>query len=212
MASDPASGSDDLDRLFSSSTRLARELDGTAKSFGRSISDAFAKGVIEGKRFEDVLRSIGKSLAGSALKAAFKPLENAISQGFSDLFKSLSVGAGQIFGGAGGGVPISVIPSALGNVFQAGQVRPFAQGGVIAQPTYFPLGRQIGLMGERGAEAIVPLARGPDGRLGIRSQGPAASASITVNIATPDAESFRRSEAQVSAGLARAVARGQRGL
>lgn len=35
---------------------------------------------------------------------------------------------------------------------------------------------------------------------------------VTVNIATPDAESFRRSEAQVSAALARAVARGRRGL
>lgn len=36
--------------------------------------------------------------------------------------------------------------------------------------------------------------------------------AVTMNITTPDAESFRRSEAQVSAALARAVARGQRGL
>jgi hypothetical protein len=35
---------------------------------------------------------------------------------------------------------------------------------------------------------------------------------IVMNISTPDAESFRRSEAQVSASLARAVARGQRSL
>ncbi|TXN19956.1 phage tail tape measure protein, partial [Methylobacterium sp. WL19] len=34
--------------------------------------------------------------------------------------------------------------------------------------------------------------------------------SVTVHIATPDAESFRRSEAQVAAALARAVARGRR--
>lgn len=39
-----------------------------------------------------------------------------------------------------------------------------------------------------------------------------ASGPVTVNISTPDAESFRRSEAQVSAALARAVARGRRGL
>ena len=66
-------------------------------------------------------------------------------------------------------------------------------------------------MGERGAEAIVPLARGPDGRLGVAG-GSGRPVSVTVNIATPDAESFRRSEAQVGASLARAVARGQRGL
>jgi phage-related minor tail protein len=42
--------------------------------------------------------------------------------------------------------------------------------------------------------------------------GAPAGPSITMNISTPDADSFRRSEAQVSAALARAVARGQRNL
>jgi phage-related minor tail protein len=60
----------------------------------------------------------------------------------------------------------------------------------------------------------MPLARGPDGRLGVRggAGGGGRPVSVTVNIATSDAESFRRSEAQVSASLARAVARGQRGM
>jgi phage-related minor tail protein len=102
---------------------------------------------------------------------------------------------------------------ALGGVIAGGQVVPFAQGGVVASPAYFPLGRGLGLMGERGAEAIMPLARGPDGRLGVRAAGAAERPlSVTVNIATPDADSFRRSEAQVAAALARAVSRGRRGL
>ena len=70
----------------------------------------------------------------------------------------------------------------------------------------------MGLMGERGAEAIVPLSRGPDGRLGIAAQGGGKSTSVVVNIATTDAESFRKSEGQISSALARAVARGQRSL
>ena len=56
-------------------------------------------------------------------------------------------------------------------------------------------------------------ARGPDGRLGVRSGGRARRPlSVVVQISTPDADSFRRSEAQVSAALARAVARGSRAL
>ena len=66
-------------------------------------------------------------------------------------------------------------------------------------------------MGEAGSDAVMPLARGPDGRLGVRSAGGGA-ANVTVNIAATDVESFRRSEAQVSAALARAVARGRRAL
>jgi phage-related minor tail protein len=68
-------------------------------------------------------------------------------------------------------------------------------------------------MGERGAEAIMPLARGPDGRLGVRAGGgQARPLNVVVQVSTPDAESFRRSEAQVSAAIARAVARGRRAL
>ena len=89
---------------------------------------------------------------------------------------------------------------------------PFAQGGVIASPIAFPLaGNRLGLAGERGPEAILPLARGPDGRLGVRAEG-AGGVSITFNVTTPDADSFRRSETQIAALLARAVGAGQRNL
>jgi phage-related minor tail protein len=68
-----------------------------------------------------------------------------------------------------------------------------------------------GLMGERGAEAILPLARGPDGRLGVQSDGGGA-VNVNVQISTPDVAGFERSRSQVSALLARAVQRGQRNL
>jgi phage-related minor tail protein len=89
---------------------------------------------------------------------------------------------------------------------------PFAQGGVIASPISFPLaGNRIGIAGERGAEAILPLARGADGSLGVRASG-APAINVTFNVATPDVESFQRSETQIAALLARAVAQGQRNL
>jgi phage-related minor tail protein len=81
---------------------------------------------------------------------------------------------------------------------------------VIGTPSYFPLmDGGVGLAGEAGPEAIMPLQRGPDGRLGIAGQG---GNTIHVSIATPDVDSFRRSESYVTGQIARAVARGQRSL
>jgi phage-related minor tail protein len=83
---------------------------------------------------------------------------------------------------------------------------------VIGAPTYFPMqGGGLGLAGEAGPEAIMPLMRGADGRLGVAMSG-GAPATVNVTIATPDAASFRRSEAYITGQIARAVARGQRSL
>jgi phage-related minor tail protein len=107
------------------------------------------------------------------------------------------------------------VDNALAGIIQRsiGTAAPtaFARGGVIARPSYFPLGEGLGVAGEQGPEAILPLARGSDGRLGVKS--PSASAPhVTVNVTTPDVEGFRRAESQVAAAIARAAARGRRGL
>lgn len=179
---------------------LTQSLGKSAESFGKSITNAFAKGIIEGKRFEDVLRSVGRSITETLLKSALKPLQTGLSSLLGTGLKSLT---GLFTGGLGG----------LGLGGGGAPVMPFAEGGVIASPAYFPLGRGLGLMGERGAEAILPLSRGADGRLGVRSTSETRRPlSVVVQVSTPDADSFRRSEAQVSAAIARAVARGGRAL
>src|SRR5690606_18724925 len=88
-------------------------------------------------------------------------------------------------------------------------VKPFAKGGVIAAPSYFPLGKGLGLAGEAGPEAIMPLARGADGRLGVAGGGGAVH--VNFNVTAQDARSFAQSEAEVSAMLLGAVRRGARG-
>lgn len=178
---------------------LTQSLSKSSETFGRSITNAFAKGIVEGKRFEDVLRSVGRSMTESLLKTALKPLQSGLSNLLGTGLKSLT----GLFTGGGFG-SLAAVPS----------VAPFADGGVIASPAYFPLGRGLGLMGERGAEAIMPLSRGPDGKLGVRAGGGETRRplNVTVQVSTPDADSFRRSEAQVAAAIARAVARGQRAL
>lgn len=164
----------------------------SARGFASALSGAFTGVALKGKDLGTVLEQLGVRLANLALTAALKPLES----GLTSLISSAVGGLG----------------FAAGGVVADGQVKPFARGGVVAAPTYFPLGgAQTGLMGEKGAEAILPLARGADGTLGVRTAEGGARASITVNVATPDLSSFRRSDAYLSGLVARAVARGQRG-
>jgi phage-related minor tail protein len=161
--------------------------------FSSALSQSFVDLAIRGRSFGDVLRSLSLRLSEIALKAAFKPLTDAIGA--------------SIAGALGGGLGF-----ARGGVIRQGLPVPFAQGGVIASPIAFPLaGNRIGIAGERGAEAILPLARGPDGRLGVRAEAGGAL-NITFNVSTPDVDSFRRSETQLAALLARAVAQGTRNL
>ncbi|MGL4439550.1 MAG: phage tail tape measure protein [Bosea sp. (in: a-proteobacteria)] len=193
--------SDDLpmsNEGLATQSRLLRDLNSTASTFGKSLTKAFSSGIVEGKRFEDILRSVGQRLSDTLLKAAFKPLESGVSNLLNQGFASL----GGLLGGSA---------QSLGQ--SLGSVQAFADGGIVGQPTYFGMGRSLGLMGEAGAEAILPLARGSDGKLGVSAGGGGSQpVNVTLNISTPDATSFRRSEGQMSATIARAVARGRRSL
>jgi lambda family phage tail tape measure protein len=104
------------------------------------------------------------------------------------------------------------MPFARGASFAQGRVMPFAQGGVVAGPVSFPMrGGARGLMGEAGPEAIMPLARGADGRLGVRASGSGARpVTVVMNVSTPDVQGFQRGQTQIAAQLGRALARGQR--
>ena len=87
--------------------------------------------------------------------------------------------AGSAIGGFFGNTIGGLFKNAKGNAFSYGHVLPFAQGGVVSSPTMFPMsGNRTGIMGEKGAEAIMPLKRAPNGQLGVQAQ----TAPATVNI------------------------------
>ena len=67
-------------------------------------------------------------------------------------------------------------------------------------------------MGEAGPEAILPLSRGADGKLGIRAGGSGGAVQVTMNISTPDVAGFRRSQSQIAAEMSRAIQSGRRNL
>lgn len=163
-----------------------------SERFGTQLTGALKGAVVSGKDLDDVLRRIGLNLAGMALEQGLKPLQSL---------------AGSLFGGLLSGLT-GITPFAKGGV--PGRVTPFADGGIVSTPSYFSLGSQVGLMGEAGSEAILPLRRGSDGSLGVAAAGQAAPVNVVFNVTTQDAASFRKSEAQVTGMLARAVSRGTR--
>ncbi|MEO1102598.1 MAG: phage tail tape measure protein [Pseudomonadota bacterium] len=187
MADDPT-----LDDSVVAVEDIANTLTVSASTFSRVLRAGLQDAVIEGTRLDTVLRRAALSISASALSAGLRPLGNLIGGGLNTAL---------------GGITKSLATGAT-------KALPFAEGGVIGSPTNFDLGGgRVGLMGEAGREAILPLARGTDGRLGVAVEGGSGGGqNVTINIATPDADSFRRSEAQVTSMLARAVGRGRRGL
>lgn len=172
-----------------------REAQGLATSFGSGLRRAFDGIVFDGMRASDALRSVARSLSESVYNAAMRPVQQAAGG-------ALSNGLNAFLGG--------MMPFAKGAAFSQGRVVPFARGGVVSSATAFPMRGGTGLMGEAGPEAILPLARGADGRLGVQAGGGARSVTVVMNITTPDVQGFQRSQSQIAAQAARALSRGQR--
>jgi phage-related minor tail protein len=196
MADDPVDTADALSTSVDDVSTRTRGLTSSSNAFARAITSAFAQGASGAKSFDSVLQSLALRLSNLSVSMALKPAVGALFGAASKL------SLGGLFNSSAG----------LSGADGAGGIQPFAKGGVITTPNFFPLGgSRVGLAGEAGPEAIMPLTRGPDGRLGVASAGGAAP-NVTINIATPDAESFRRSDVYLTGLIARAVARGQRGL
>ena len=184
----------ELRQMQSSLTATNSTVSGLSSSISSGLRKAFDGLVFDGMKLSDALRTVASSAVNATYSAAMKP----VTQHFGSV---IAQGIGGLFGGA----------FAKGAAFSSGSVTAFAKGGVVTGPTTFPMsGGRMGLMGEAGAEAIMPLTRGADGRLGVKAHGGGRPVNVTMNITTPDVGGFRRSQSQVAAQLSRAVARGQR--
>lgn len=90
---------------------------------------------------------------------------------------------------------IAAIFSANGNVFNQGMhVKAYADGGVVNRATAFPMRGGVGVMGEAGPEAIMPLKRGKNGKLGVQMEGSGGDVVInqSFNFAANGDESVKR--------------------
>lgn len=184
----------ELARMRETMVFTGREVNTLSSGISGGLRKAFDGLVFDGMKLNDALKSVANTIVDTVYSIAIKPVTGALggllAQGVSGL-----MGAG--------------MPFANGGAFSQGKVMPFAKGGIVGAPTTFPMRGGRGLMGEAGPEAIMPLARGPDGRLGVQTAGGRA-VSVVMNITTPDVQGFQRSQSQVAAQVSRALARGQR--
>lgn len=155
---------DDLiktEERLNDTTRITKSI---ANDLGLSFSSAFEDAIVKGRKFSEVLNGLAADIARIIVR---RSITEPFSQIVTGLVSSLDLGA---------------LFNAKGNVFNAGHVQPFARGGIVSQPTVFPMANGIGLMGEAGPEAIMPLRRLPSGRLGVEARGAAPSIGVSVNI------------------------------
>jgi hypothetical protein len=83
-------------------------------------------------------------------------------------------------------------PFALGGAFDMGRrLTRFATGGVVSNPTLFRMADGMGLMGEAGPEAVMPLTRLPSGELGVKGAGTGGAGGYIININAVDAQSVQ---------------------
>lgn len=137
-------------------------------SIKSNLTSALLTPLQQGESAFDRLASIGLNAVQLIGQEIIKNLLKQITlEKTLQAIKNVGRGIGGWFSGLFG--------NANGNVFNNGRVQPYANGGIVNQPTVFPMANGMGLMGEAGAEAIMPLTR-RNGKLGVEGS------PVTVNI------------------------------
>ena len=147
-------GAEDFNNTLTKTEQLTKNI---ATAFRDNMAQGISDVILKARSLADVLGNVLKMAANLLIQFGVKSMFSAIP-GFD-----------------------KIIESANGNVFYQNKVVPFARGGILSQPTIFPMANGMGLAGEAGPEAIMPLRRGPSGRLGVEAAGGGAG-NVVVNV------------------------------
>ena len=146
-------------------------LAGVAQTVGDAVGDALLSMATGAETAMEAVEALGREILRLTLRETVsKPISQFIS---SSLFNAFA-------------------PSVASSARVSSGIGAYASGGVVSSPT-------LGMIGEAGPEAVLPLQQGADGKLGVAGGG-----NITINVHTPDADSFRRSSKQIASSMRRA--------
>ena len=187
-----------IQQLFSGETNAPasyfQNIEKSAEKAGESINKTFGQQMREKlKTFRDSIKTVQESMA-DVVVSGIKGMEDALVKfvetgklNFSDLARSIIADMARIAIQQTITKPLTNFFSGLfsksanGNAFVDGQIQKYAYGGIVNKPTMFPMRNGMGLMGEAGSEAILPLRRGANGKLGVESSG-GGSTIINVSV------------------------------
>ena len=183
-------------RLLNESISATDNLNDSTKDLKSESSATFINLKNGAQGYLDTIKDVGKQIQDAFINA-FKGMEDAFVNfvmtgklNFRDLARSMLADMARIIvrqrimmplmKGVSGLFNLGLKFNEKGNAFGANGIIPYAKGGIVNKPTIFPFANGIGLMGEAGAEAILPLKRGRSGNLGVEASG--SSNNIVVNV------------------------------
>jgi hypothetical protein len=178
-------------------TRRTRNAYDFLKDTSSGFFQDMKSGLQEGK---SLWESFGNAVSNIADKIANKFLDLSVN--------SLFQGLGATETGGGFISSIAGLFAAKGHAFNDNGVVPFAKGGAFtnslvnkATPFTFASGGAFGVMGEAGPEAVMPLHRGPDGSLGVKSNGMGGGTPVIVNVINNSDSKASVQQRQSSSGM-----------
>ena len=176
----------DLQELVSIENQVASGARTIGESFANAFTETISGATSARQALANMMRSIGESFLQMAQQIIAQQLAMII---YGSIMKALGLSTSPFSGGSApnysgifGGGQAGFNPAAFsmpalnakGNVYAENGIQPFAMGGIVTRPTFFKYAKggemQNGLMGEAGPEAIMPLKRGADGKLGVAAK------------------------------------------
>ncbi len=141
--------------------------DSIANNAFNALADSIANFAVTGKgSFRSLTVSILADLAKMEARIAASKLLGSVL----GMFVFGASAGGSTPSGAYSSAALSVIPNADGGVYRSAGLSQYS-GSIVNRPTFFAFARGAAVMGEAGPEAILPLRRGTDGKLGVVAAG-----------------------------------------
>ncbi|ECK3045722.1 phage tail tape measure protein [Salmonella enterica] len=156
-----------LDNFLAQGGNVAGMTENVFTNAFNGMADSIANFSVTGKgSFRSLTVSILADLAKMEARIAASKLLGSVL----GMFGFGASAGGSTPSGAYSSAALSVIPNADGGVYRSAGLSQYS-GSIVNRPTFFAFARGAAVMGEAGPEAILPLRRGTDGKLGVVAAG-----------------------------------------
>ncbi|ELQ3860322.1 phage tail tape measure protein [Salmonella enterica] len=158
-----------LDNFLTQGSNVAGMTENVFTNAFNGMADGIANFALTGKMdFRSFTVSILSDLAKMEARIAASKILGGLFQWGMSLFGG-GWDSGALHDGTHG-IPMPPKLNALGGVYTSSELSRYS-GSIVNRPTFFAFAKGAGVMGEAGPEAILPLRRGADGKLGVVAAG-----------------------------------------